>query len=147
MEHVISRMATSQVPSGYPGLAAALLGKCWCGMSCGNDRDHFSLVLDPTWYRSLHLLELLCGIYWLCPAASWHQCFGECGSLVCCCVFDFTSEGADGFLWSLNKDDCSSERALLSNKYRISWMMAKPKQVFYSLVGTHFAHFLEMPCS
>lgn len=129
-------------PIGYTGLVAVLLNKRSCGMFHNDDREPLflglrpHLVLEPPSVRALR---------WLCPVASWHQCFGECGSLVCCCVFDFTSEGADGFLWSLNKDDCSSERALLSNKYRISWTMANPEQVFYSLAGTCFPHFLEMP--
>lgn len=39
----------------------------------------------------------------------------------------------------LNKGNCSSERVLLSNKYKISWMTSKPGQVFYRLVGTHFS--------
>lgn len=39
---------------------------------------------------------------------------------------------------TLNKDNGSSERQSLSNTYRISWIIAKPDQVFYSLVSTHF---------
>lgn len=39
---------------------------------------------------------------------------------------------------ALNKGNCSSESKLLSNKYRISWLTAKPGQVFYRLVGTFF---------
>lgn len=134
-------------PIGSTGLVAALLDKSCVGCSVVMTGNTAPCVSDPTWYRSLHLSELLCGMRWLCPTASWHQCPREGGSLVCRCVFDFTSEGADGFLWSLNKDDCSSERALLCNKYRISWTMAKPEQVFYSLLGTCFPHFLEMPWS
>lgn len=54
-----------------------------------------------------------------------------------CVWFHLRGEQMDSYR-ALNKEDCSSERALLSNKCRISWMVAKPEQVFYRLVGTHF---------
>lgn len=94
------------------------------------------LVPEPI--VSIHQSGCFSGMDCLCPASIWHLCFAEPGLwYATVCLISPQREQMDSYR-GLNKGDCSSERVLLSNKYRISWMLAKLEQVFYRLVGTHF---------
>lgn len=57
------------------------------------------------------------------------------------CLISAQREQIDSYR-ALNKKNCSLERDVLSNRYRISWIVAKPEQVFYRLAGTCFFFFL-----
>lgn len=64
----------------------------------GMDRERFSLVLDTTWSWSPHLSELMCGMHWLCPTASWHHCFGGVGLwYVAVCLISPQREQMDSY--------------------------------------------------
>lgn len=78
---------------------------------------------------------------WSCPISSWNQSVLLSMRLwnATVCLISPQREQIDSYR-ALNKENCSSERERLSNKYRISWIIAKPEQVFYRLVGTHFFH-------
>lgn len=79
------------------------------------------------------------GMCWSCPISNWNQSvllsIGLWNATLC--LISLLRQQIDSYK-PLNKENCSSERERLSNKYRISWIIAKSEQVFYRLLGTHF---------
>lgn len=100
-------------------------------------------VLDPTqdreavrWPPSARRVHAVC---WSGPVSSWNQSVLSSAGLwnATVCLISPQREQTDS-CGALNKEKCSLERAVLSNRYRIFWTVAKPEQVSYSLFGTRF---------